>query len=74
MTEQTKALFASLEDVLRSAGCTAPDLQALRRALWANVHGAVFLAGQGSLSPVTRDEATTLFYPLLKTSSQGIAR
>ena len=51
MANLTASLFALLEGVLREAGCAAPDVPALGRALWAAVHGTVFLANHGSLGP-----------------------
>ena len=74
MAEQTANLFASLGDVLREAGCAAPDVPVLGRALWAAVHGTVFLAGHGSLGPVKHDDAATLVQTLLKAVVGGILR
>ncbi len=74
LADQTARLFALLEDVLRKGGCAAPDVPALGRALWAAVHGTVFLAGHGSLGPVRRDDAATLVHALLKAVVGGIRR
>ncbi len=58
--------------MLRDAGCAAPDVPTLGRALWAAVHGTVFLAGHGSLGPVKRDEAAALVHTLVRTIVDGI--
>ena len=74
MAEQTTALFALLEGVLCGAGCAGPDVPAFGRALWAAVHGTVFLAVQGSLGPVGREEAASLVHTLVKAIVGGISR
>ena len=74
MAERTAALFALLEDVLRDAGCTTPDAPTLGRALWAAVHGTVFLAGHGSLGPVRPEDAAAVVHTLVTTIAGGIAR
>ncbi len=74
MAESTADLFALLEGVLRWAGCVAPDVPVLGRALWAAVHGTVFLAGNGSLGPVKRDEAAALVHTLVRAIVGGIPR
>ena len=74
MAERTADLFALLEDVLREAGCTTPDVPALGRALWAAVHGTVFLTGHGSLGPVRPEDVAPLVHTLVTTIASGIAR
>ncbi|GEM_PF-1928673 len=72
MVEQTVALFALLEGVLSEAGCTAPDVPALGRALWAAVHGTVFLAVHGNLGPIGREEAAAVVHTLVTAIVGGI--
>ena len=74
MAEQTAALFALLEGVLSEAGCAAPDVPAFCRALWAAVHGTVFLAVHGNLGPIGREEATALVRTLVTAIAGGIPR
>lgn len=73
MAERTADLFSLLEGLLREAGYTAPDVAALARALWAAVHGTVFLAGHGSLGPVQPQDGAALVHTLVKTIANGIA-
>ncbi len=65
MADHTAALFALLEGVLSGAGCAAPDVPAFGRALWAAVHGTVFLAVHGNLGPIGREEAAALVHTLV---------
>jgi len=74
MAEETTALFALLDGVLCDAGCAASDAPAFGRALWAAVHGTLFLAVQGSLGPVGRNEAASLVHTLVTAIVGGIPR
>lgn len=74
MAEQTAGLFALLEGALSASGCTALNLPTLSRALWAAVHGTVFLARQGNLGPVGRDDVGALVHTLVSAIVNGIPR
>ena len=74
MADLTASLFALLEGVLHEAGCAAPNVPALGRALWAAVHGTVFLANHGSLGPVEREDAAALVHTLVNAIVGGIPR
>ncbi len=72
MAAQIADLFSLLEDMLRRAGCAAPGIPILSRAIWAAVHGTVFLAGHGSLGPVGRDDVAVLVDTLVRAIVGGL--
>lgn len=67
------ALFAILEDVLRSAGLgEREDLPVLARALWSSVHGMVYLGEIGGLGPVGSGDVPGMIEALVRAAVRGL--
>jgi AcrR family transcriptional regulator len=67
------ALFAVLEDVLRSAGVADQNqIPVIARALWSSVHGMVYLADIGGLGPVGPDDVRPMIRALVHVAIRGL--